>query len=61
LAAGLTPLMLGWTDFSLFRHGKMESIFSAPSDVAAKIRNFLKKNPISALTGEFARLVCWPA
>jgi hypothetical protein len=58
LAAGLTPLMLRWTDFSLFRHGQMESIFRANSDVAAKIRNFFKKNPFSALTGQIARLVC---
>jgi len=58
LAAGLTPLMLGWTDFSLFRHGEMESIFRATSDVAGKIRIFFKKNRFSALTGEIARLLC---
>jgi hypothetical protein len=58
LAARLTSLMLGWSEFLLFRHGEKESIFTVISDVAAKMRNFFKKTAFSALTGEIARLLC---
>jgi hypothetical protein len=43
LAAGLTALMLWWTDLFLFRHGEKESIFARPSDALVLNQNFCKK------------------
>jgi hypothetical protein len=56
LAARLTALMLGWTDFLLFGHGEMESIVERGPDASAldsQKRKIFQKNAFWPLTVPF--------